>query len=170
MSSLTSLALHPTPLVTFNITTPSRTLDAITADGTARTTFFYLHVLRGDPHGAAVAEWFRRGNAEGLRVFDAQALREGCGCEQVVGDNHDDDDDASAPPLLRGRGVLYALRCRLLEDEPFRGLVRVRDHVVVLAEVVEIVQGEGEDEEFGLAYADRRYRQVGATMVYEKEE
>lgn len=94
-------------------------------------------------------------------MFDPAGLQEGCGCEVQA------DDGA---PLLRGRGVLYALRCRLLEDEPLQGLVKVRDHVVVLAKVVEIVDGDGKDEEFGLAYADRRYRQMGATMVYEKDE
>lgn len=110
-----------------------------------------------------MAEWFRRGNAEDLGVFDAESMRDGCGCYVL-------DDEGGVAPLLRGRGVLYGLRCRLLDDEPHRGLVGVRDHVVVLAEVVGIVEGvEGRegDEGFGLAYADRRYRQLGGTMVHE---
>lgn len=165
MSSLTSLALHPTPLLTFNVGTPSRTLDAITASRT-----FNIHVLRGDAEGTRVAEWFRRGNAvEGLGVFEAEGMRAGCGCE--VSGEVESGAAGDMAPLLRGMGVLYGLRCKLLNDEPHRGLVRVRDHVVVLAEVVGIMEGVGGregDEEFGLVYADRRYRQLGGTMVHEE--
>ncbi|CAN8095773.1 unnamed protein product [Discula destructiva] len=162
MSSFTSLSLHPTPLITFNIATPSRTLDAVAASRA-----FNIHVLSGDAEGARVADWFRRGNAEDLGVFEAGKMREGCGCEAMQRDGLGVEDEA---PLLRGRGVLYGLRCRLLDEEPGRGLITVRDHVVVVAEVVDIVEGRGEhdwDEVFGLAYADRRYRQLGGTMVHE---
>ena len=161
MSSFTSLTLHPTPLVTFNIATPSRTLDAV-----SQSRAFNVHVLSGDVAGGRVAEWFRRGNAEGLGVFEADRMMAGCGCE-VAGGLDGDSGDVGGAPLLRGPGVLYALRCRLLDDEPTRGLVRVRDHVLVLAEVVDIEEGGGREgeEPFGLAYADRRYRQLGRTMV-----
>ncbi|ROW15357.1 hypothetical protein VPNG_02373 [Cytospora leucostoma] len=171
MSSFTSLTLHPAPLVTFNIATPSRTLDAV-----SQARRFNVHVLSGDVAGGRVAEWFRRGNAEGLGVFDKDRMREGCGCEVIPADadvsgagltSVASPSPSPSPPLLRGPGVLYALRCRLLDDEPARGLVRVRDHVLVLAEVVDIVEGEGREgeEPFGLAYADRRYRQLGRTMI-----
>ncbi|KUI57966.1 hypothetical protein VP1G_05241 [Cytospora mali] len=152
MSSFTSLTLHPTPLITFNIATPSRTLDAV-----SHSRRFNIHVLSGDADGARVADWFRRGNAEGLGVFEAGKMKEGCGCE-VVGQKQEQEqhglegDVRGGAPLLRGPGVLYALRCRLLDDEPVGGLVRVRDHVLVVAEVVDIVEGvdrEGE-EPFGL--------------------
>lgn len=158
MSSFTSLSLHPTPIITLNIATPSRTLDAI-----ALTRRFNIHVLSGDVDGARVAEWFRRGNADGLGVFDAGKMKEGCGCEEeeiaaIAGKE-------TEAPLLRGKGVLYAMRCKLLDDAPSNGLVRVRDHVVVLAEVLDMVEGKDKGEVFGLSYADRRYRQVGGTIV-----
>ncbi|KAF4591913.1 heat shock protein 90 [Ophiocordyceps camponoti-floridani] len=47
MSSLTSLSLSPTPLVTFNVATPSRTLDAMAGSGR-----FNMHILTGDTAGA----------------------------------------------------------------------------------------------------------------------
>ncbi|ROW08923.1 hypothetical protein VMCG_02738 [Cytospora schulzeri] len=134
MSSFTSLTLRPAPLITFNIATPSRTLDAV-----AHSRRFNIHVLSGDAAGARVAEWFRRGNAEGLGVFEAEGMREGCGCEVVVrgqdqkslegdsggvGEGKGQGDIYDGPPLLRGPGVLYVLRCRLLDDEPVGGLVR----------------------------------------------
>lgn len=167
MSSFTSLTLHPAPLITFNVATPSRTLDAV-----ALSRRFNVHVLSGDAAGARVAEWFRRGNADGLGVFEAERMRDGCGCEvQEPGQGQGQEQGGVAhggAPLLRGPGVLYALRCRLLDDEPVGGLVRVRDHVLVVAEVVDIVEGQDEregEEPFGLVYADRRYRQLGGTMV-----
>lgn len=172
MSSFTSLTLHPTPIVTFNVATPSRTLDAVSSSRV-----FNVHVLSGDAEGARVADWFRRGNAAGLGVFDPARMREGCGCEVVAGETQQDlSEKQREAPLLRGKGVLYVLRCRLLDDEPARGLLQVRDHVLVLAEVVRIIAGTAggaaaageQDERFGLVYADRRYRQLGGTMVDEE--
>uniref|UniRef100_A0A0D2XK75 Flavin reductase like domain-containing protein n=1 Tax=Fusarium oxysporum (strain Fo5176) TaxID=660025 RepID=A0A0D2XK75_FUSOF len=64
---------------------------------------------------------------------------------------------------------MFALRCRVLKDAPEGGLLRVRDHVIVVGEVVEMVRvGEEEDEEFGLVYADRRYREVGVVLEINK--
>lgn len=143
MSSFTSLTLTPTPLVTFNIATPSRTLDAIRASGG-----FNVHVLNGDEQGANVASHFTKGNV-GDSIFKGL-------------DYSQDGDEA---PLLREDGVMFALRCRVLRDAPEEGLMRVRDHVIVVGEVMEMVRvGEEEDEEFGLVYADRRYRQVGGAL------
>lgn len=161
MSSFTSLSLRPTPLVTFNIATPSRTLDAV-----ERSRRFNIHVLSGDVAGARVAEWFRKGNADGLGVFEAGKLRDECGCEVVAAETS--GEAAAAAPLLKGPGVLFALRCGLLGDEPARGLVRVRDHVIVLAEILDIIEGQDgkiDSAAFGLAYADRLYRQLGSTMA-----
>ncbi|TFA99883.1 hypothetical protein CCMA1212_008120 [Trichoderma ghanense] len=139
MSSFTSLTLFPTPLISFNIATPSRTLDAITQSG-----HFNIHIMAGDELGVQVADRFTRGNTDD--VFG--------------GLDYDAGGTDGAPPLLRGEGVMYALRCRLLSDEPTGGLMRVRDHVIVVGEVVEMVPGSC-GKEFGLAYADRKYRQVG---------
>lgn len=159
MSSFTSLCLQPVPVVTFNIATPSRTLDAI-----GRSRSFNMHVLAGDESGARVADWFTRGNADAAGVWEGLA-ESGChlaAAEEEVGHQQQQQQ----PPTLRGPGVLYVLRCKLL-DEPSGGLVRVMDHVIVLGEVVDIVEGhEREREErFGLVYADRRYRQLGGSVV-----
>ncbi|KAF4971035.1 hypothetical protein FSARC_2048 [Fusarium sarcochroum] len=143
MSSFTSLTLTPTPLVTFNIATPSRTLDAMRASRG-----FNVHVLSGDESGASVASHFTRGNVGG-------SIFEGVEYSQ-------DDDEA---PVLKEEGVMFALRCRVLQDAPEEGLMRVRDHVIVVGEVVEMVRVSAEeDEKFGLVYADRRYRQVGGVL------
>jgi flavin reductase (DIM6/NTAB) family NADH-FMN oxidoreductase RutF len=153
MSSFTSLALRPTPVVSFNIATPSRTFDAVAASRQ-----FNIHVLADDEAGARVADWLAGGNAGGREVFER--LSDKAGCEMTM--------EEGEAPMLKGDGVLYVVRCRLL-DQPAGGLVRVRDHVIVLGEVVEIVEGVGAEREveerFGLVYADRRYRQLGGCFT-----
>jgi flavin reductase (DIM6/NTAB) family NADH-FMN oxidoreductase RutF len=147
MSSFTSLTLAPpSPLISFNVATPSRTLDAIAAAGR-----FNVHVLSGDARGAAVANHFTRGNADlDGSVFD--------GLDGVVLS----ENGGRMPPLLEGEGVLYVLRCKLaVEDAPSGGLVPVRDHVIVVGQIEEVMSGTSMDGEFGLAYADRRYRKEG---------
>lgn len=70
---------------------------------------------------------------------------------------------AATPPVLSDKGVLHVLRCKLLHDAPSRGLMRVRDHVIVVGEVLEMLPGSGV-RAFGLGYADRRYRQIGGAI------
>ncbi|KAK3359902.1 flavin reductase like domain-containing protein [Lasiosphaeria hispida] len=159
MSSFASLALHPTPAVSFNIATPSRTLRAIEASRR-----FNIHILSDDAAGARVADILSRGSAVAKQVLEGRD--EEYGCEVVAAE---EEDGVEAAPVLSGPGILYVLRCRLL-DEPARGLVRVHDHVIVLGEVVEILEegkgarhGEKRDRaaRFGLLYGDRRFRSLG---------
>ncbi len=163
VSSFTSLTLHPTPLVSFNIAVPSRTLDAIADSGR-----FNVHVLAADAAGAQVADWFSRGgvNTDGRGAFETLELAEGSGVDYV----HFGTEKMA--PILEGKGVLYVLRCRILTNgllKSRRGLVRVKDHVVVFGEVAEIVEWRGAErgteETFGLVYADRKYRQLGGCMT-----
>ncbi|PHH60990.1 hypothetical protein CDD81_956 [Ophiocordyceps australis] len=143
MSSFTSLTLRPTPLVTFNIAVPSRTFDAIASSGA-----FNIHVLTGDAAGATVAERFARGN-------DAGAFERADGVK--LGGNN-------ISPVLDGEGVLRVLKCKVFANGPNGGLVRVRDHVVVLGEVLEMIP-VNKAEGFGLTYADRKYRQMGNAIA-----
>ncbi|KAI5865255.1 flavin reductase like domain-containing protein [Durotheca rogersii] len=57
VSSFTSLSVDPVPMVTFNITLPSTTYQAL-----ARCGRFNAHILSGDDHGARIADLFTRGN------------------------------------------------------------------------------------------------------------
>ncbi len=152
MSSFTSLSLAPTPLVTFNIALPSRTEAAIAASRA-----FAIHVLAGDETGAAVADAFRLGNAEPANVLDG--LR-AAGCVLAA------PARSGGAPELRGPGVLSVLRCRVLDEAPSSGMVRVRDHVVVLGEVLDICTEAGRDANaFALSYTDRHYRKPGAAIL-----
>ncbi len=165
MSSFTSVALTPTPVISFNIAVPSRTLDAVSASR-----LFNIHVLADDIAGARVADWLARGNAGSRKVFAGLAEE----CECTVAEQTPAQREAGEAPVLQAPGVLYVLRCRLLE-EPSQGLVRVRDHMIVLGEVLEVLEGgahvggnggkKHKVEQFGLLYADRRYRQLGSCIT-----
>jgi flavin reductase (DIM6/NTAB) family NADH-FMN oxidoreductase RutF len=155
MSSFTSLSLSPTPLVTFNVATPSRTLEAIKNSGE-----FNVHILAGDGSGALVAENFTRGNTDD--VFDRLV---GAKCKNTT-TAADGEGSSSSTPILEGDGVLYVLRCRVAADQaPEGGLIHVRDHVIVIGEVLEVIPGSRIEDGFGLAYADRSYRAAGAVIA-----
>ncbi|KDN69801.1 putative flavin reductase like domain-containing protein [Colletotrichum sublineola] len=112
---------------------------------------FNIHVLAEGAEGARVAEWFTRGNAAGEGLF------------RELPDGVEVCEEDGAAPVLEGKGVLYVLQCKALGE----GMVRVRDHVVVVGEVEGVLRGEGEG--FGLVYADRRYRVLGDVLVKEEE-
>ena len=162
MSSFTSLSLYPTPVVTFNIAVPSRTEAAL-----AKTRHFMVHILSGDAKGARVADVFRAGNAHPSSTLHELQQSE---CDIVWPSSTPDAHKHSDQPFLQGPGVLYVLRCRLL-DEPLTGLVPVRDHIVVLGEVLEIIAGAAETTDsagsprFGLLYGDRSYRRPDGAVI-----
>ncbi len=165
MSSFTTLSLAPSPIVTFNIAMPSRTEAAI-----ADSRHFMVHILSGDAAGAGIADLFRSGNADVARIYRGLV---GARCEVVRPAVAAQEDGAAGQssraslPFLRGPGILSVLRCRLLE-EPSRGLLPVRDHVIVLGEVLEMIDGEqSEGDGLALIYTDRHYRYVGDTMARE---
>lgn len=131
------MSLHPTPLVTFNIATPSRTLDAV-----VETSAFNIHILSADEKGAAVAEMFTKGNEE----LDLESLGVNDG-QDGVRISHDG--------RLEGDGILAVLKCKI---PTLGGYVRVRESVVVVGEVLEMVHMR---QGVGLGYSDRAYRRLG---------
>ena len=163
VSSFNSVALSPTPLVSFNIRLPSATYAAMTESGT-----FLAHLLVGSTAGAHIANALTKGNngqgeafrdlAVGERTREAVQIFAGRGTQGA--------------PLIAGEGVLQALRCRPLPGKE----ISVEDHRVLVAEVLGIVSApsaRGRDEEqrgnvlegsLGLVYGDRRYRAVGPSM------
>jgi hypothetical protein len=178
LSSLTSLSLHPSPAVTFNIACPSRTLEALEASR-----LFNLHVLTGTREGALVAHRFSnsgvvvrspflRLGAIGVRVLYGQTDGSASGTRPSrQGQGPGQGQGQIQPPVLQGRGISYTLRCKLMDDKPHRGLIAVRDHVVVLGDVLEVMVGVPETEDFGhapdnigLLYGNQQYRQIGPVV------
>lgn len=185
LSSFTSFTLSPTPIVTFNIRStheePSRTFTAL-----KECSHFLIHLLDSTPEGARIADIFTRGNVEDVfkkgekeGVFEVRAYTVQEKKNQMVV-----SDDSHQLPMLHGSGVRKVLRCSILHNDPHsddyigdieerqKGLIRVGDHVLVMANVIEILDGDESEEEYrgsyGLSYADGTYRQAGEVIDLRK--
>lgn len=161
VSSFNTVTLDPTPIVSFNVRMPSATHTALVPSG-----FFLAHFLSATAFGARIADAFAKSNNASGQAFKDLAM-EGMGkCKVFTG------PEIHGTPLLTGRGVLRALRCKLL---PGKEIV-VGDHVVLVAEVVGILETSGNDpgvndgEEIGLMYVDRAYKKIGDSLVIDEEE
>ncbi|RDW83313.1 hypothetical protein BP5796_04804 [Coleophoma crateriformis] len=150
LSSFTTLTLTPNPIVTFNIRRPSLTLSALRSSPSHR---FNIQVLNANPLGAQIADAFTRGNKDG-DPFQALMQRQADSLEIV--------EQEGAGLMFRSEGVKRTLGCKILGQG--KGFVDVGDHVVVMAEVVDIYEPFGDagmDNGSlgvrGLAYVDGGY-------------
>jgi flavin reductase (DIM6/NTAB) family NADH-FMN oxidoreductase RutF len=188
LSSFSSLSLFPEPVVTFNIRSPSRTLNAL-----SRCRQFLIHILDVSPEGARIADLFTKGNrikermdhspfSEGVRSGDFRVVSE----PGVVGPEREE----VALPRLQGAGVRRVLKCEILKGitgpggHPIKdtlgelhapkGMIRVGDHILVLAKVLEILDCNEQDSEgqggYGLSYVDGKYRHVGEPISLRVED
>ena len=167
MSSLTPLSMDPVPVVSLNIMTPSRTLDAIRASGR-----FAVHVLAPTRAGVGIARWFARRHylpsgsgsnhvrsafhnvgafVNGVGALDIPSTTEGAVAKPA--------DGGTMPPILGGPPILFAFVCRLPADVPGQGIIMVRDHAIVVGEVEEVVPGDAQHDPrtFGMVYSRRRF-------------
>ncbi|KFZ08988.1 hypothetical protein V502_09003 [Pseudogymnoascus sp. VKM F-4520 (FW-2644)] len=157
VSSFTTVTLTPTPIVSFNIRRPSRTLDAI-----RQSRQFLIHILSATESGANVAHGFTKGNS--TDVFANQQF-----AVWNVGSKY-------PLPLLSSPGVTKVLRCKLRDEGEGAGLIEVGDHMLVLADVESIIEPPPTKdaaalEDRGLSYLDRAYREVGKVIdVIDTEE
>lgn len=196
VSSFSSVTLDPKPTITFSITKPSRTYDAI-----ANSRRFNIHVLRDDENGARLAHHFTQGNApapgvsHNLFSFDRFP---GLNVRLVLG--RDDweqswqkmvaDSDAistanlngakgtiSGVPCLQGDAVLYVLRCVVAtkpEGANGGGLIDVGGSAIIVGEIEDFVnQGEAPDvgptpshDAMSLTYAQQEYRKMGEKLEH----
>ena len=160
VSSFNTVTLDPTPLVSFNVRTPSATHTALTASG-----IFLAHFLSSTAFGARIADVFAKGNNATGQAFKDLAI-DGRGNVKIF-----TGPEIRGAPLLIGSGVLRALRCRVL---PGKEIV-VGDHVVLVAEVVGILEtprneaGVNNGEEMGLMYVDQGYKRIGAAIIIDEE-
>ncbi len=160
VSSFNTVTLDPTPLVSFNVRTPSATHTALAASG-----IFLAHFLSSTAFGARIADVFAKGNHATGQAFKDLAI-DGMGNLKIF-----TGPEIRGAPLLIGSGVLRALRCRVL---PGKEIV-VGDHVVLVAEVVGILEtpsnkvGVNYGEEMGLIYVDRGYKRIGDPIAIDKD-
>jgi flavin reductase (DIM6/NTAB) family NADH-FMN oxidoreductase RutF len=165
VSSFTTLTLTPEPIISFNIKFPSQTLAAI-----EHGRHFLVHLLEASEAGMLVADAFTKGSREKERVLLGNMGGVGVKAVEVATRFH--KDGTTSLPMLRNKGVMRVLRCSVLSGVEGKksGLVKVGDHMLVLAKVEEILEGgdgkeevEGVEERMksGLCYADGKYRRIG---------
>ncbi|KAK8045834.1 oxidoreductase [Apiospora saccharicola] len=172
VSSFSSVTLDPRPTVTFNITKPSRTYDAI-----ANSRRFNIHVLRNEKSGARVAHHFTQGNAPPMPgtspdLFHPEKMFE-LGVRLSHGSRHEGENSwqkmlaeavdsadstpsslnnpkgtATGVPCLQGGAVLYVLRC-VVAPKPRGadggGLIDVGGSAIVVGEIEDFIH-RGEDD------------------------
>jgi flavin reductase (DIM6/NTAB) family NADH-FMN oxidoreductase RutF len=171
ISSFTTVTLTPDPMISFNVKLPSQTL--MTLEHTGQ---FLVHILEANKMGARVADAFTRGSKEARKV-----LRKGFQGLEIghVGfelDKTQFDAPELVLPLLRGGGVSRVLRCEVLARKgKIAGFTTVGDHMLVIARVLEVLDGEGKEQEeggegrSGLCYAEGMYRMVGDIIEIKKD-
>ncbi|OTA53060.1 hypothetical protein K449DRAFT_340110, partial [Hypoxylon sp. EC38] len=152
VSSFTSLSVDPVPRVTFNITLPSTTYQALAKCGK-----FNAHILTGDEYGARIADLFTRARDYGAKVL--AAIKAGGYKTDVA------LPPSGTLPVLQGRGILHVLKCRYRHlPPPVDG--DFDHHAIVMGDVLDIIPGEsGDQSDIALAYADRAYRQMGEKLL-----
>ncbi|RFU23962.1 hypothetical protein B7463_g12380, partial [Scytalidium lignicola] len=173
VSSFTTLTLTPSPIITFNIRRPSRTLEAIRSSK-----HFLIHMLSATESGARVANVFTQGNVDDdgneKDVFNNENFIIQPDVVKLVGGENIRSEELILPMLV-AEGVTKVLRCEVLNTthdiSKTDGLVEVGDHVLVLAKVLDILKSpiggspsSGMDEEDGLCYANGKYRRHGEVI------
>jgi hypothetical protein len=170
LSSFTTLTLTPSPIITFNIRAPSRTLEAL-----KYSRHFLVHVLAATQSGVNVAEAFTKG--KGADAFKSVHFRTDQEHVKMSQKKKKRGDEQLVLPLVMSTGIIRVLKCQVLPvkgGENEEGFVKVGDHELVLAKVHSILPRayprlpyKG-DEEWpqGLSYAHGKYRRMGSTQMY----
>ncbi|KAK7959072.1 uncharacterized protein PG986_003926 [Apiospora aurea] len=175
VSSFSSVTLDPKPTITFSITKPSRTYDAI-----ASSRRFNIHVLRDDENGARLAHHFTQGNApspgvsHGLFSFDkfpglnvrlahGREVWEQSWQKMLAGSDSDftiSKDGAkgtiSGVPCLQGDAIIYVLRCVV---------ARKPEDFVHEGDVSDVGRTPPHDA-MSLTYAHQEYRKMGEKLEH----
>ena len=145
ISSFNTVTLNPEPIISFNIRTPSRTLDAILA----QKGHFRIHVLSNSQKGSFIADAFTRGNAEeGFKKIQASGIN----IRFPTG-------NVPSAPIIATKAVIATLHCVLLRSKT----VTIQDHIVALARVTHV--NRNKRLEMALMYVDRAYRTVGKPIL-----
>ncbi|BFZ60800.1 hypothetical protein YB2330_001852 [Saitoella coloradoensis] len=137
LSSLTSLSLHPIPLLSFNIRLPSRASALLHRSGR-----FVVHILPASRPFAELCGAFATSEYTASRdeeFKDPWAM------------GHEWMASEEGQPVLEG--ALVKMHCKV------RRTVEVGDHEVWVGEVTKVDNNQKEGE-YGLLYCDRKYRSV----------
>ncbi|SMR60690.1 unnamed protein product [Zymoseptoria tritici ST99CH_1A5] len=165
VSSFTTVALSPEPIISFNLKVPSSSWEAI-----RKSEKMQIHLLAASPRGAAIAHAFTQPYEQPHGAFDAV---------RKLGVTVMSKSSATPPWLSDTHGdINYVLKAKTLAEK----CVEVGDHVIVVATVTRVQkypaslrtltnpEGQEPDEFDGLAYASGGYRRRGASIPQSKDE
>lgn len=162
ISSFTAVCLAPNPVVSFNIRTPSRTLDALRNSRT-----FFINIPAANDIGRAIANAFTKPHDDPSLPFRQLYAERGTQTRSKQG----------GPPYILGMGIQARYKCQLLSTKT----VEIGDHVVLFAEVVKVefnkqlferndsilgaVAKRGSNAPTSLLYAHGEYMRAAATIT-----
>ncbi|OJD34687.1 putative oxidoreductase [Diplodia corticola] len=145
VSSLNTVSLDPTPVISFNVRTPSSTWDAIRTQGRFRVT-----LLKATERATQLATMFAKGDSsEGYRALLSQGVevylsrpggRLRLLAETVEWESNVNNVDPNPAPYIRSNSVAGCILADVLPEK----CVQVNDHVIVVAEVNEVRGVTGE--------------------------
>ncbi|KAN0068806.1 oxidoreductase [Elaphomyces granulatus] len=163
VSSFNTVTLYPEPVVSFNVKTPSETLNALQSSGR-----FLVHLLAPSPATAKLALDFSRGNEnlqsrsgfEEFEFFAPSTLHESGMSSPILRRKTGIDQDQSTNPI--DFPFILSCTCHL---QP----IQVYDHTIVLGAVVGVLEHpflnekrrNSSSEDLCLAYADTRFWKMG---------
>ena len=161
VSSLTSVTMAPVPILSFNIRLPSRTWDAIQSNAT-----ICISLLEASTEGAAIAHAFTQPHKDPTKAFRdlrqlGYVLRNYAhiNIKRLLKVHHSGMPDLDTAVFASIVAIVKPDSC-----------VKVGDHVIVVAEVVNTLMSDRAQQRatagqsFGLAYANREYRTLGGTI------
>ncbi|EPE32431.1 FMN-binding split barrel [Glarea lozoyensis ATCC 20868] len=136
LSSFTSVSLnHARPAISFNVRTPSATLDALFHNGT-----FLIHILEANKAGADLAARFSRGDGSSVSGF------EGLDIHPLPTQAHLPQNNIMLP-MIRSPAVRRVLLCNKYDWIDSRGhphaTIRIDDHAIVHGRVAHIYNRNG---------------------------
>lgn len=179
LSSFTTLTLTPSPIITFNIRAPSRTLEALKS-----TRHFLIHVLAATQSGANVAQAFTKG--KGADAFKSLHFRTDQEHVKIGRKQKKRGEEQIVLPLIMSTGIIRVLKCQVLPalghggpggpgkyGDNEEGFVKVGDHELVLAKVHSILPrayprlpSKGNEVwPEALSYAHGKYRRIDRKSV-----
>ncbi|GAB7337739.1 hypothetical protein MBLNU457_g3018t1 [Dothideomycetes sp. NU457] len=145
VSSFSTVTLEPSPIVSFNVKEPSRTLAAILSSGR-----FYAHVLAANGSGAALANLFTLRHKNPAEPFVRANEIEGT---SLIASQHG--------PRFTGKAVVGTMYCSVL----YLKNVTIGDHKVIFAKVEDVTTSNADTEDSGIAYAHRAYMGAGSRIT-----
>jgi flavin reductase (DIM6/NTAB) family NADH-FMN oxidoreductase RutF len=166
VSSFNTVTIAPSPIISFNLRQPSRTLDTL-----LKMRKFQVTALHGSEQGKIIANAFlqhQHANAfrylatkTNVRVYKRPLVES---TDNVIGPH----DERVQAPHLYCKAVLARMNCEVIRDK----CVEVGDHTIVVARVLwafHRTAHDGKARDTGLIYYNRDFGSVSRKVTLQEE-